>query len=85
MNNDKDPKNDEIITSHSLHEKVNAERKRDGKESIPEINAFGGTSTNNLARRDKSWSSVPDFFVKLAKGAGKKKDPDVEEKEHENE
>ena len=63
-------KDDEIITSSSLHKEVNEERKRAGKESIPAINNFGGTSTNNLARKDKSWSSVPDFFAKLAKGKG---------------
>lgn len=71
MTRDKDPKNEEIITSQSLHEQVNAERKREGKNSIPAVNSFGGTSSNNLARRDKSWNSVPGFFIKLAKGAGK--------------
>jgi len=25
-------------------------------------------STNNLARKDKSWNSVPDFFYKMIKG-----------------
>ena len=85
MNNDKDPKNDEIITSQSLHEQVNAERKREGKNSIPAVNSFAGTTSNNLARRDKSWSSVPDFFVKLAKGAGKeeKQAPEKEKTDHE--
>ena len=67
-------KDNEIITSSSLHKEVNEERKREGKESIPAINNFGGTSTNNLARKDKSWSSVPDFFAKLAKGKGSRQE-----------
>ena len=35
-------------------------------KSLTEINPCrGGTST--LARKDKSWSSVPDFFAKVFK------------------
>lgn len=67
MDKDKTPKNDEIITSQTLHAQVNAERKREGKGSLPEINAVGGASTGNLARRDKSWNSVPGFFAKMLK------------------
>ena len=48
---------DKIYTSKSLTE---------GKDELPEINPLrGGTST--LARKDKSWSSVPDFFAKVFK------------------
>ncbi|MDO4869653.1 MAG: hypothetical protein Q4A65_05135 [Bacillota bacterium] len=72
---DHDKGSDEIITSQSLHEQVNQERMRDGKESIPAINNIGGTSTNNLARRDKSWNSVPDFFIKMAKNNSKEGAP----------
>lgn len=58
--------NDKIYTSQSLHEEMNAERKRNGEEEIPAINALrGGTGT--IARKDKSWGSVPGFFVKLFK------------------
>ena len=61
---------DTIISSEYLHEKVNEERKREGKTTVQAINTIGGTSTNNLARKDKSWNSVPDFFIKMGKGAG---------------
>ncbi len=58
--------NDRIYTSKDLHEELNAERKRQGLDEIPAINPRGaGTST--IARRDKSWSSVPGFFVNLFK------------------
>ena len=58
---------DEIVDSKMLHKEMNHDRAKEGKPSIPAINTYGGVSTNNLARRDKSWSSVPDFFVKLGK------------------
>ena len=55
-----------IDTSKSLTEEMNEERIRQGKDELPEINPLrGGTST--LARKDKSWSSVPDFFAKAFK------------------
>ena len=59
---------DEIINSTKLHEEVNQELKQKGKSSIEAINTIGGVSTNNLARKDKSWNSVPDFFYKMIKG-----------------
>ena len=58
----------EIVTSSKLHEEVNRELKEKGKSSIEAINTIGGVSTNNLARKDKSWNSVPDFFYKMIKG-----------------
>ena len=61
---------DRIYTSKSLHEELNAERARQGKSQIPVINPCKGGSANSLARKDKSWSSVPDFFVKLFKKRG---------------
>jgi len=70
----KDLNNDDIITSQTLHDQVNAERKREGKNALPEINAVAGASTGNLARRDKSWNSVPGFFAKMFKGAGEEED-----------
>ncbi len=58
--------NDKIYTSKSLSEEMNKERARRGEGEIPEINPCKG-STNTLARKDKSWSSVLDFFVKAFK------------------
>lgn len=62
----------EIIDSHKLHEEMNRELKNSGKSNIEAINTIGGVSTNNLARKDKSWSSVPDFFWKLIRKNNKK-------------
>lgn len=57
---------DTIYTSKGLHDEMNAERRRNGEDEIPAINALrGGTGT--IARKDKSWNSVPGFFVKLFK------------------
>ena len=72
---DKDIKNDEIITSHSLHDELNDERRREGKSDLPEINACSASS-GNLARKDTSWNSVPGFFAKLVKGEGKEDSKD---------
>lgn len=58
----------EIVNSSKLHEEVNQELKRKGKSGIEAINTIGGVSTNNLARKDRSWNSVPDFFYKMIKG-----------------
>ena len=63
----KDKKTDDVTTSRDLHEQMNRENEREGKTAIPAINATMGTSSNNLARRDHSWTSVPDFFIKLFK------------------
>lgn len=58
----------EIVNSSKLHKEVNQELKKKGKSGIEAINTIGGVSTNNLARKDKSWNSVPDFFCKMIKG-----------------
>ena len=59
-------KDDEtVITSSDLHDSMNRERKAKGDAALPSINNVQGASSNNLARRDHSWSSVPDFFIKL--------------------
>ena len=50
---------------------ADGERKRHGKSGIEAINTYGGVSTNNLARKDKSWNSVPDFFIKMKKNKDK--------------
>ena len=55
----------EVISSSDLHQSMNRERKAQGQAGIPSINNVQGASTSNLARRDHSWSSVPDFFIKM--------------------
>ena len=62
---------DAIVDSKTLHNEMNAERKRHGKSGMEAINTIGGVSTNNLARKDKSWNSLPDFFIKMAKNKDK--------------
>ena len=62
---------DAIVDSKTLHKEMNADLKRNGKSGLEAINTVGGVSTNNLARKDKSWSSLPDFFIKMAKNKDK--------------
>lgn len=61
---------EEIFTTSKLHEELNEEREKRNETSLPQINPLGGTNT--LARRDKSFSSSIDFFVKLFKKHGDK-------------
>jgi len=56
---------DTVVTSRDLHRSMNREREAKGESSLPSINTVQGASTSNLARRDHSWSSVPDFFIKM--------------------
>ena len=56
---------DVVISSKDSHASMNRERKAKGETSLPAINNVQGASSNNLARRDHSWNSVPDFFIKL--------------------
>ena len=57
---------DKIINSSTIQNELNEERKRKGLHELLPVNPInGGTST--LARKDKSWNSVPDFFRKLFK------------------
>ena len=58
---------EDIVSSKVLHSEVNEDLKKEGKPTIEAINTYGGVSTNNLARKDKSWNNVPDFFVKMFK------------------
>ena len=61
-----DMSDDKIINSSTIQNELNEERKRKGLHELPSVNPInGGTST--LARKDKSWNSVPDFFRKLFK------------------
>ena len=57
---------DRIYTSKDLHAELNAERKRQGLGEIPVICPRGG-GPGIIARKDKSWRSVPEFFVKQFK------------------
>ena len=65
---------DKIVRSKDLLAEVNRERARRGEYKIPETNDASGEG-NTLARMDKSWSSSPDFFIKLIKGEGKGQTP----------
>ena len=57
---------DKIYTSKSLLQEMNEERAWKGESPLPAINPLrGGTGT--LARKDRSWKSVPDFFIKAFK------------------
>lgn len=55
-----------IYTSESLRREMNEERRRQGESEIQAINPRG-TGTGTLARKDKSWKSIPDFFLKVFK------------------
>ena len=65
---------DNIITSKELQRQINEERIRQGLESMPEINSACCVSTGNLARKNKSFSSAPDFYIKLFTRNKKAKD-----------
>ena len=54
-----------VITTKEMLQDVNEEREKEGLHQIPEINSASGASTGTLARKDNSFSSVPDFFKKL--------------------
>lgn len=57
---------EKIISSDSIQKELNESRRKKGLSEIPAINPRGaGTST--LARKDKSWSNILDFFCKLIK------------------
>ena len=62
--NEKDA-SESVIRSRDLLDDVNRERESRGEATLPSVNTVQGTSTNTLARRDHSWSSVPDFFIKM--------------------
>ncbi len=58
---------EKIYNSSTIQKELNEERKRKGLHELPAVNPInGGTST--LARKDKSWNSVFDFFRKLVTG-----------------
>ena len=59
-------RDDKIICSADLHRQFNEERKRQGLEEIPSgLTSCSCGSSGNLARKDKSWTSIPDFFKKM--------------------
>ena len=60
------------ITTKDMLRDINKERREQGLYEIPEHNEAAGANTGKLARMDKSFSSVPDFFWKLIFGRDKK-------------
>ena len=52
-----------IVSSESLKQEL-----KDEGSDIPAVYTTCGCGSNNYARRDKSWSSIPDFFKKLFSG-----------------
>ena len=58
-----------VVTSRDLLHDINEEREKQGLYELPEVNSRSGGNT--FARLDKSFNSVPDFFIKLF---SKKKD-----------
>lgn len=60
---------DGVVASDDLLRDVNKERESQGLHEIPAVNSR--SASNTYARLDKSFSSVPDFFMKLF-GKGKK-------------
>ncbi len=62
----KEEPEDYYASSRTLTDELNEERKKEGKYTIEPINAASVT-TGNYARKDKSYSNVIDFFVKLFK------------------
>ena len=55
---------DKTYNSAAIQKELNEERKKKGLPELPAINPVrGGTGT--LARKDKSWNSVPDFLENL--------------------
>lgn len=53
---------DDVVSSRMLADEVDREQGR----KLPRINPSHGTA-NNYARMDKSWKSLPDFIIQLAK------------------
>ena len=54
-----------VITTKSMLNDINVEREKKGLHQVPEINNASGANTGTIARKDKSYKSVPDFFIKL--------------------
>ena len=54
-----------VSTTKTMLKDVNEEREKQGLHQVPEINSASGANTGAMARKDKSFNSVPDFFVKL--------------------
>ncbi|MBR4411602.1 MAG: hypothetical protein IKV72_07745 [Firmicutes bacterium] len=59
-----------ITTKDMLHD-INEERREQGLYELPEVNTAAAVNMD-LARKDKSFKSVPDFFWKLIFGRNKK-------------
>lgn len=60
---EEDEGEESVVTSRDLLNNINEDRQKKGLHEIPEVNSKSGGNT--YARLDKSFKSVPDFFVKL--------------------
>ena len=76
INRSKEDKPDDAekvaITTRDMLQDINKERREKGLYEIPAHNEAAGANTGKLARMDKSFSSVPDFFRQLIFGRDKK-------------
>lgn len=79
MTKDKTQESGEIYSSTNLHEKLNQERRKEGKYNLPAVNPLGGTN-RNYSDKDKSFTNVADFFVKLHKREKVKKEEEKDDK-----
>ena len=52
-----------IISSETLQQELRAEG-----SDIPDMGLGCACGFNKFSRRDKTWSSLPDFFIKLIRG-----------------
>ena len=60
---------DKILSSENFRKEINEDRKARDEYEMPAVNPGpgGGIGFSTMSRRDKSFNSVGDFFVKLAK------------------
>lgn len=57
--------NEIIVTSKTLTEELNEERKKEGLNEIRPINGMKGMSTGAYACKDRSFNSSLDFFMQM--------------------
>lgn len=66
-------KDEKIYCSTNLFQEFNEERRRKGLDEMPEINACPCGNNGTIARKDKSWGSVPAYFIQQFKKAKEEK------------
>ncbi len=57
---------EKIVSSETLQQELRAEG-----SDIPDMGLGCACGFNKFSRRDKSWKSLPDFIIQLAKGRRK--------------